>query len=117
MQAVMRTTLSNTQVLLKAIVTTDFKEIDRVRCVEPHDVVMRAEYAAPTASILRRCATCSDLRRRSGASLFLWPRWWSLIGAGFVLNNSAEVPGDNRIRSQFNLLSVTGLGSCTRRSP
>jgi len=29
MQAVMRTTLSNTQVLLKAIVTTDFKEIDR----------------------------------------------------------------------------------------
>ncbi len=29
MQAVMRTKLTNTQVLLKAIVTTDFKEIDR----------------------------------------------------------------------------------------
>ena len=29
MQAVMRTKLSNTQALLKAIVTTDFKEIDR----------------------------------------------------------------------------------------
>ena len=29
MQAIMRTKLSNTQALLKAIVTTDFKEIDR----------------------------------------------------------------------------------------
>lgn len=29
MQAVMRAKLSNTQALLKAIVTTDFKEIDR----------------------------------------------------------------------------------------
>jgi hypothetical protein len=29
MQAIMRAKLSNTQVLLKAIVTTDFKEIDR----------------------------------------------------------------------------------------
>jgi hypothetical protein len=37
MQAVMRTTLSNTQVLLKAIVTTDFKEIDRYRGSSPDD--------------------------------------------------------------------------------